>query len=419
MNIGISRIVKRCCAFVLALAWAFAAQAASLDINVGVKSAIVEASYETVGMGSNISGTKTTYMADYGRRQAIRKKEKSTTKVFGFGKTEEKETLTIIDTEWLYEIDLKAKTGTRMSAKILKDFTNGFLRESEKQGKSMQDLQDEWLKKVNGKWIESQVILGKTCKGVEAMGVRSWMYEQVVLKTEGTVMGITTKEYATKFQENASIDESIFKVPAGIKIEDAPDMSGMMDGEALGRAMAGGNQNKAAAQDGEEPKNMGELLGMLGGGVPQEGAEKTPAEGSQSGEGVCGISFSDFKTMAAKVTIKDLRAPKLESEEGSHTATYMKSLFNHVLVSASALTDREEFKAQAAGEKEGEVASGNFKDLKIGGHPAVYFELLAGGQAKGSGLVIFDTNAKATIMINSTPLRSLDELKAIATQLGY
>lgn len=161
---------------------------------------------------------------------------------------------------------------------------------------------------------------------------------------------------------------------------------------------------------------MGDLLGMLGGGAPQEGEEKASGEGS---EGECGISFSDFKAMASKVTIKDLRAPKLESEEGSHTATYMKSLFNHVLVSASALTSRDDFKAAAVKETEGEVVSGNFKDLTVDGHPAVYFELLARGQAKGSGLVLFDSKAKATIMINSTPLRSLDELKSIASQLGY
>lgn len=409
----------------------------------GLKSAIVEYTYESKGMGSTVTGTKTTWLSDYGRVQATRKKEKTVTRIFGIGKTEETETLSIMKGDYAYEIDLKTKTGTRVKVKVMKDFASAYTREVEAQGKSMEEVRDEWVKQYNGRWIGNETVLGRDCKGLEIFGIKQWLYEQLTLKSEGSLMGIKTKETATSLKENVSIPSSVFEVPEGISMTDAPDISELINGEQAGKSVAKGNAEEggglaallqiAAAMEQADQQAGADRQGQ----VEEEEAQQPKVKHNRRhrsddnedeqdeteddrADHPCGISFKDFKRMVSHVTIKGMDSPKLETEDGTHVALYMKSLLNSAQIIGGGYISRDEYLAEAKKESEGDSFILKKVEFRRNGRDALYYELGGNGsKALASNIIVFDPKKQATIIVNVMPARSRDELEDILDDLGY
>ncbi|MGC8864903.1 MAG: hypothetical protein ACP5O2_04175 [Bacteroidales bacterium] len=132
----------------------------------------------------------------------------------GMGINQKEEQLNIEDGDWVYSIDLVNQTGTRMNMAQFKEMAKAM-------GQFIQpdfDNLEEFVKQNGGKMLPNDTFLGKDCTVFEVFGTKQWLYKGQVLKVEmnGQVM-----RQAVRIEENITIPEDVFKIPEGIKIEDA------------------------------------------------------------------------------------------------------------------------------------------------------------------------------------------------------
>jgi len=135
-------------------------------------------------------------------------------------KTDEK-SLTIIDENWTYIINLKDKTGMKMKNDEVEDDPMELI-------KSDDDVTfRQMIEKDGGKIVGNETFLGKKCIVVElsqeGQTMKMWYYKGIPLKMENQLY----KMEATKFEENVSIPASKFVVPDGIKLSEMPSMPEM------------------------------------------------------------------------------------------------------------------------------------------------------------------------------------------------
>ncbi len=135
-------------------------------------------------------------------------------------KTDEK-SLTIIDENWTYVINLKDKTGMKMKNDEVEDDPMEMI-------KSDDDVTfRQMIEKDGGKIVGNETFLGKECIVVElsqeGQTMKMWYYKGIPLKMENQLY----KMEATKFEENVSIPASKFVVPDGIKLSEMPSMPEM------------------------------------------------------------------------------------------------------------------------------------------------------------------------------------------------
>ncbi|HAQ65342.1 MAG TPA: hypothetical protein DCR43_05765 [Bacteroidales bacterium] len=173
-------------------------------------------------------GTRTLIWDDYGRLQYDYKV--TVTKIMGMSNSEEN--LSIRTKEWMYSIDLEAKTGSKMKvddALAMTDaMTAGYSDEQ------LQQTGEEIKKQFDAKDVGTGVVLGHTCNimQIEKLKSKVWTYKKITLKSEmamGGLMGSSTEE-ATSMEENITVPASTFQVPAGIEIQDASKMMEGMPG---------------------------------------------------------------------------------------------------------------------------------------------------------------------------------------------
>ncbi len=135
-------------------------------------------------------------------------------------KTDEK-SLTIIDENWTYVINLKDKTGMKMKNDEVEDDPMEMI-------KSDDDVTfRQMIEKDGGKIVGNETFLGKECIVIElsqeGQTMKMWYYKGIPLKMENQLY----KMEATKFEENVSIPASKFVVPDGIKLSEMPSMPEM------------------------------------------------------------------------------------------------------------------------------------------------------------------------------------------------
>jgi len=168
--------------------------------------------------GSIQQGTETLYIADRGRRTRI---EKDTTLTI-MGNARKQSRIEIDDGEFRYTIDLIAKTGEKSAspAKRADAMINSM---SAGQKKAMEMAGRELARGVAGgkemKAVGKGKILGKECDIYELMGVKTWKWNGLALKTESPAMGNTVQE-ATELTLDTPIPEDTFTPPPGITIRE-------------------------------------------------------------------------------------------------------------------------------------------------------------------------------------------------------
>jgi len=162
------------------------------------KSAIIEYAYS-----GNSTGTAQHYIDNYGWRNAQYTQQKTKS----FGSTTESNNLVIIDDSVVYSIDLVTKKGIKTR------ITNLNKKEIEDWSKEMDSI---W--KGNGfKKVGTGEVLGKQCDIWEGMSTKSWIWQNLVLKTETNLFGKTVME-ATRIDVGASIPKDKFAIPEGIEL---------------------------------------------------------------------------------------------------------------------------------------------------------------------------------------------------------
>jgi hypothetical protein len=173
-------------------------------------------------------GTKTLWFDDYGRYQY--EYTVTTTKMFGM--TTKSESLKIRDKEWMYDINLVDKTGTKMHVdqanQMLNVATDATTDEQLK--KFGEDIQKDMDIKDGG----TETILGRSCKVTTSgkLNSKTWEYKRIFLKTTADLGGVlgSSNEEAISFEENISIPASKFSVPSGIEIQEI-DLNKLYGGE--------------------------------------------------------------------------------------------------------------------------------------------------------------------------------------------
>lgn len=168
-----------------------------------VKSAIVKMKHS--GMSE---GEETIYIDQYGERVARYTDLK--TSVMGMTSRTKELELTLGDE--IYSIDLLTNTGVKSTIPV-SDM-------SEKEMKEWAAIGEQMLEDMGFEKTGQEKILGKTCDVWEGMGTRSWIWNNLALKTEISMMGKATIE-AIDLQVDVAIPASKFKVPDGISFEEA------------------------------------------------------------------------------------------------------------------------------------------------------------------------------------------------------
>ncbi len=283
------------CLLAFLLPGAVALRAADLTRRA-VESGVVESDVSSSGMGTTMAGTKTEWWTEHGRKVATLEKTTTKTEVFGQKHTAQKEELTIIEGDIVYSIDLLTKTGTKGNIAEFKKLGAAFANR-------MGGVEDpkKFVEKNGGKWLPAETFLGRKCDVVEMMGVRSWTYQGVLLKTEGTAMGITVKQVAKRFDENVRVPAAKFQVPAGITFEEQqmPD-----EAQAMLRAMTAGGEG--ADSD------------LVAQAMKRAQAESDDDEGDEDLGPPSTLPLAKFKAAVAKVQQPGLQRMPVISQDGDH-----------------------------------------------------------------------------------------------------
>jgi len=185
----------------------------------GMKTFMIE--YKTSVKSAEMTSTSvmTQWIDNEHDRQAIYTDSRS--EVMGMKNNEK--SLMIMKEGWSYIINLTEKTGFKSKdGEMDEDPTDLIKSEDDVTFRQM-------IEKEGGKILANETFLGKDCIVVEVseqgdegqpMKTKMWYYKGIPLKMANDFY---TME-ATKFEENISIPDAKFEVPAGIEIAEMPSM---------------------------------------------------------------------------------------------------------------------------------------------------------------------------------------------------
>ncbi len=185
----------------------------------GMKTFMIE--YKTTVKSAEMKSTSvmTQWIDNENDRQAIYTESQS--EVMGMKNSEK--SLMIMKEGWSYMINLNEKSGYKSKDSEMEDDPTDML-------KSEDDVTfRQMIEKEGGKILANEKFLGRDCIVVEVsekdeegqpLKTKMWYYKGIPLKMSNDFY---TME-ATKFEENASIPNNKFEIPAGIEIAEMPSM---------------------------------------------------------------------------------------------------------------------------------------------------------------------------------------------------
>ena len=194
------------------------AEAAAFPRRYLIESGIVE--YEMTGIRK---GTETIYFDHWGWREATY--TNSELSIAGVSRKENK--FTIMDGEWIYNIDLERRTGTRTRNPMLEQF----IAAAKKKGESLTEVGEEMMRGMGGEKSGADTVAGQPCDVwvLKQMGSKSCVWNGVTLRTEATMGGMQITSRATRFQANAAIPADKFSIPGDVKISEGPDVKRLLE----------------------------------------------------------------------------------------------------------------------------------------------------------------------------------------------
>lgn len=323
----------------------------------------IKSGHITYELTGNVTGEKEVWFDDYGMKYYEEENSTTTIKMLGITNTEKEHTITIMDGENFYDIDMLTKTGSKgtlPSMEQLQSMAENMTKAEQKQ------LADDVMNSFGGKRLVTEKFLGKTCEVMEIMGMKSWIYNGLTLKSEVEVMGIITNETATSFKENIKVPASKFDPPKGITYEDIPAFGNMFD---------------------------------------SEGSEEDIYEEDEESESVS-ISFEEFKKGLSGLSSSGYMQTMIMEEEDQYMAMYMKGMATSIMITATAMGD-------ADGETDEEFKSFSHKE-----HQMMYAKLSEGG-INISVLVVVYPEKKLLISLNAMTDMSKEDLIKIADKLKF
>lgn len=160
-------------------------------------------------MGSTISGEgkSTLYFKDWGAKELSEEESTQTTKISILGQNKEEveknHSMTKIDHGMVYTVDFDNKKINKMeniSMELMK-------------GTDMNKMGKEMLESMGGKKIGNEKFMGYDCEVWDMNGAKQYFYKGIPLKTEMSIMGISTIKEATSVKFDTRVPDSKFDLP--------------------------------------------------------------------------------------------------------------------------------------------------------------------------------------------------------------
>lgn len=255
------------------------------DIKLPFKEATIQ--YSITG---SETGSETLSIRDYGKERS--RHRKSTTKMMFM--TTETDQIEITNPDWLYTIDMKAGTGTKMTNPVkfmIEEYNRLSSKEKDMVNKNVQEMGTSAMQGMQVTVQQNaENILGYSCDLASIAGTTSYSIHgtDITLKSDVSMMGMNFSTVATQINEG-SVPGNVFTPPAGIQIthdkeaDDAaramakstidtlksPDATRKMQeqaGDALNQSQSPGQQAPPANQGSQQEmqKAMDALKGLFG-----------------------------------------------------------------------------------------------------------------------------------------------------------
>lgn len=212
--------IRSLVSFALSSSFLIASGTASSQSLAGVKRYQIKSGVVEYTLSGTRKGTETIYFDNWGMREA--KYTQAEMSMMGF--TQKQNTLTLLDGETTYNIDLDTKTGTKMETPILKELAAN--------NKDLTDAGEKMMKSMGGVKIGTEVVLGKTCDvwEIKNMQSKTWVWKNVPLKTQVNMANMQMTMIAIKFEDGAAIPADKLKIPSDVTITEGVDMKKMLEG---------------------------------------------------------------------------------------------------------------------------------------------------------------------------------------------
>lgn len=162
----------------------------------------ITSSTNMMGMTSKTLEKKRVIFADFGIRE-LREESKVTKQN---GKIEKSHTISYMDKDTVYNVNFNKKRITRMQNPAI-----AMLGLSDENTAQQAGL--KLLKRMGGKKVGKDSVLGYECEIWDAMGTKQCMYKGIPLKIESDIMGVKSSGVATKIEFGIDISDSDFELP--------------------------------------------------------------------------------------------------------------------------------------------------------------------------------------------------------------
>jgi hypothetical protein len=161
-------------------------------------------------------GTEALYFDRWGQREATY----TDTEISVAGISQKQKTLTILEGELVYNINLATRAGTKTVNPLFKKILD------RSPDKNLADLGLRMLEDMGGVKVGTEEVAGKLCDiwEVKNLQSKSWLWKAVTLKVQVKMAGMEVTKTAARFEEGASIPEDRFTIPSDIKISEGTDI---------------------------------------------------------------------------------------------------------------------------------------------------------------------------------------------------
>ncbi len=173
----------------------------------------VKSGYIKYDISGNTKGTKEIWWDNYGDISRTEVNTVTTTRFLGTTSETKTHTLNIMKGDKFWSIDYLNNTAQKGISPVYQQATEMSENMTEAEAKK---LGEDILASMGGERLGNELFLGKSCEIVTLLGIKSWIYKGLLLKSEGNLLGFKTNEIAVKFDENISVPASRFVAPTDV-----------------------------------------------------------------------------------------------------------------------------------------------------------------------------------------------------------
>ncbi len=255
-------------------------QMAMYDVKSGKIEYGIKGSGEIMGSKMQTVGKKRVIFDDNGAKNLTEENKIEKQTIMGQKKTTKSHTMTYLKDGMVYHVNFDNKRIMRMENMGMAGLMGG--------GNNMKQTGESMMKKMGGKKIGTDKVLGYSCDVWNLMGTKQCMYKGIPLRVETNVMGLKNTEVATKAEFDISLSKDDFKLPdfpiydmQGNKLDKSKldaidkkvktDRAQDMDEMALKRAAFAKAMKDADIKDGQRPTKVQEQAmknSMMGAMLP-------------------------------------------------------------------------------------------------------------------------------------------------------